>query len=157
MIVCTCCRKPKMSASNLCIYSTPEVITHSAPLSIKAHLNTALTVIGSTNQSDASNRTSYETNLELPYSRKYWRSIKFGSLAVGEVTVKFKSVKFKCDLRTYVLFYTCVCMHIGTTAKFKSANIFISAARDQTAKFKDRQFFRLYSIDVCVNGSGWIV
>ena len=37
----------------------------------------------------------------------------------------------------------------GTTAKFKSANIFISAARDQTAKFKDRQYFRLYSI---VNG-----
>ena len=32
----------------------------------------------------------------------------------------------------------------GTTAKFKSANIFISAARDQTAKFKDRQYFRLY-------------
>ena len=32
----------------------------------------------------------------------------------------------------------------GTTAKFKSANIFISAARDQTAKFKDRQYFQLY-------------
>ena len=31
-----------------------------------------------------------------------------------------------------------------TTAKFKSANIFISAARDQTTKFKDRQYFRLY-------------
>ena len=35
----------------------------------------------------------------IPYSRKYWRSIKFGGLAVGEATVKFKSVKFKCDLR----------------------------------------------------------
>ena len=34
----------------------------------------------------------------------------------------------------------------GTTAKFKSANIFISAARDQTAKFKDRQYFRLYGM-----------
>ena len=34
----------------------------------------------------------------------------------------------------------------GTTAKFKSANIFISAAWDQTAKFKDRQYFRLYGI-----------
>ena len=32
----------------------------------------------------------------------------------------------------------------GTTAKFKSANIFILAARDQTAKFRDRQYFRLY-------------
>ena len=40
----------------------------------------------------------------IPYSRKYWRSIKFGGLVVGEATikfksVKFKSVKFKCDLR----------------------------------------------------------
>ena len=34
----------------------------------------------------------------------------------------------------------------GTTAKFKSANIFISAARDQTAKFKDHQYFRLYGM-----------
>ena len=34
----------------------------------------------------------------------------------------------------------------GTTAKFKSANIFILAARDQTAKFKDRQYFQLYGI-----------
>ena len=34
----------------------------------------------------------------------------------------------------------------GTIAKFKSANIFISAARDQTAKFKYRQYFRLYGI-----------
>ena len=34
----------------------------------------------------------------------------------------------------------------GTTAKFKSANIFISAAWDQTAKFKNRQYFRLYGI-----------
>ena len=32
----------------------------------------------------------------------------------------------------------------GTTAKFKSGNIFISAARDQTAKFKDHQYFLLY-------------
>ena len=32
----------------------------------------------------------------------------------------------------------------GTTAKFNSANTFILAARDQTAKFKDCQYFRLY-------------
>ena len=38
-------------------------------------------------------------------------------------------------------------MH-GTTAKFKSANIFISAAWDQTAKFKDCQYFRLYGISI---------
>ena len=62
------------------------------------------------------------------------------NLAVGEATVKFKSVKFKCDLRVRAYYM------YGTTAKFKSANIFISAARDQTAKFKDHQYFRLYGI-----------
>ena len=51
----------------------------------------------------------------LPYSRKYLQSIKFGSLAVGEATVKFKSVKFKCDLLIYVLFYMCACVHIICT------------------------------------------
>ena len=78
----------------------------------------------------------------IPYSRKYWWWIKFGSLAVGEATVKFKPVKFKCNLHVRVRAY----YMYGTTAKFKSANIFISAARDQTAKFKDRQYFRLYGI-----------
>ena len=79
---------------------------------------------------------------KLLYSRKYWRSIKFGGLAVGEATVKFKSVKFKCDLRVRVRAY----YMYGTTTKFKSTDIFISAAQDQTAKFKDRQYFRLYGI-----------
>ena len=31
------------------------------------------------------------------------------------MTVKFKSVKFKCDLRIYVLFYSCACAHIICT------------------------------------------
>ena len=84
----------------------------------------------------------------LPYSRKYWRSIKFGGLAVGAATIKFKSVKFKCDLRLRVRAY----YMYGTTTKFKSANIFISAARDQTAKFKDRQYFRLYGISFKLEG-----
>ena len=44
-------------------------------------------------------------------------------------------------VRTYYMY--------GTTPKFKSTNIFISAARDQTAKFKDRQYFRLYGIYHC--------
>ena len=67
-------------------------------------------------------------------------NIKFGGLAVGAATVKFKSVKFKCDLHVRVRAY----YMYGTTAKFKSTNTFILAARDQTAKFKDRQYFRLY-------------
>ena len=32
------------------------------------------------------------------------------------------------------------------TAKFISANIFISAVWDQTAKFNDRQYFQLYGM-----------
>ena len=83
-------------------------------------------------------------NCGIPYSQKYWRSIKFGSLAVGEATVKFKSVKFNVR-STYIRIILRVRVRAyymyGTTAKFKSANIFISAARDQTAKFKDRQYF----------------
>ena len=34
----------------------------------------------------------------IPYGRKYWRRIKFGGLAAGEATIKFKSVKFKYNL-----------------------------------------------------------
>ena len=82
---------------------------------------------------------SVDSQVVLPYSRKYWRSIKFGGLAVGEATVKFKSVKFKFDLRDIPYYFTRVRARIymyGTTAKFKSANIFILAARDQTAKLK---------------------
>ena len=83
---------------------------------------------------------------QLSYSRKYWRSIKFGGLVVGKA-VKFKSIEFKCDLRDIRnILHVRVCAYYmyETTAKFKSANIFILASRDQTAKFKDRQYFRLY-------------
>ena len=89
------------------------------------------------------------TGIDIPYSRKYWWSIKFGGLAVGEVTVKFKSVKFKYDLRDIrIILRVRVRAYYmyGTTAKFKPANIFISAARDQTAKFKDCQYFQLYGM-----------
>ena len=81
-----------------------------------------------------------------PYSRKYWRSIKFGGLAVGEATVKFNPSNLSA-IYVYTYYFTRArarILYVGTTAKFKSANIFISAARDQTAKFKDRQYFRLY-------------
>ena len=56
----TSSRKPKLSASYLCIHSSPEVITHSTPLSIQADLHTTLTICGSTNQSNASSRTGFE-------------------------------------------------------------------------------------------------
>ena len=38
--------------------------------------------------------------VQLQYSRKYWLSIKFGDLAVGKATVKFKYD------------YACACVHI---------------------------------------------
>ena len=47
--------------------------------------------------------------------------------------------KFTCARILYVSRW-------GITAKFKTANIFISAAQDQTAKLKDRQYFRPYGI-----------
>ena len=49
----------------------------------------------------------------------------------------------------YVLYFACthiICALGGPTAKFKSVNIFVWAAQDQTAKFKDRQYFQLYGI-----------
>ena len=41
------------------------------------------------------------------------------------------------------------------TAKFKSTNIFVSAAQDQTVKFKDRQYFRLYGKTEEARGRDW--
>jgi len=70
----------------------------------------------------------------VPYSRKYWRSIKFGGLAVEEATVKFKSVKFKCarDLRD---------IRIILRVRVRTYYMY-----GTTAKFKDHQYFRLYGI-----------
>ena len=73
------------------------------------HLKSITAVFSNKNQSSTRN---HPFCMHVPYSRKYWWSIKFGSLAVGEATVKCKSVKFKCDLRIYILFYACACAHI---------------------------------------------
>ena len=67
---------------------------------------------------------------------------------VEEATVKFKSVKFSA-MYVHMYYFTCArvrILYVRNYAKFKSANIFISAARDQTTKFKDRQYFRLYGM-----------
>ena len=110
------------------------------------HLKSITAVFSNKNQSSTRN---HPFCMHVPYSRKYWWSIKFGSLAVGEATVKCKSVKFKCDLHIILRVRVRAYYIYGTTAKFKSANIFISAARDQTAKFKDRQYFQLYGMSAC--------
>ena len=67
--------------------------------------------------------------LSIPYSRKYWRSIKFGGWP-GKRPSNLNPSNFKCDLRvnhaptirdlhscararTYVLFYACgICMEV---------------------------------------------
>ena len=58
------------------------------------------------------------------------------NLVVWEATAKFKSSNFA--------YAHIICVLGGPTAKFKSTNIFVWAAQDQTAKFKDRQYFWLY-------------
>ena len=49
----TCCTKSQLSASNLCIRSTPEVITHCAPSIVVTNFNTSLSGSASL-QSDGS-------------------------------------------------------------------------------------------------------
>ena len=78
----------------------------------------------------------------IPYSRKIWRRIKFGGLAVYITTAKLKSAKISYS-HTYII------MAIPyRTMKFKSANILaIIAILSSTAKFNSRQYFRLYGMD----------
>ena len=43
-----------------------------------------------------------EIHCNIPYNRKYWRSIKFGSLAVGEATVNVKFIYLR--MRAYYMY-----------------------------------------------------
>ena len=53
--------------------------------------------------------------MHIPYSRKYWRGIKFGRLAVCELTAKLKSVNFYSRVRTWhhhiILWVECHVQH----------------------------------------------
>ena len=63
--------------------------------------------------------------LLVRYSRKIWRGIKFGGLAVYITTTKLKSAKIS---------YLHICMEIPyQTTKFKSANILAIAILGSTA------------------------
>ena len=75
----------------------------------------------------------------LPYSRKIWRGIKFGGLAVDVTTAKLKSAKISYShiIRMAILY---------RTAKSKSANILAIVILGSTAKFNSHQYFRLYGI-----------
>ena len=63
---------------------------------------------------------------------------KFGGLAVYITTAKLKSAKISYShiyIRMAILY---------RTAKFKSANILVTAIWGSTAKFNSRQYFQLY-------------
>ena len=75
----------------------------------------------------------------LPYSRKIWRGIKFGGLAVYYYN---RQIKIR---QNFLLAYICMAIPYRT-AKFKSANILSIAILGSTAKFNARQYFRLYGI-----------
>ena len=81
----------------------------------------------------------------LPYSRKIWRWLKFGSFG-GSAVRRFalRPPNYNPSVFPYWLY---IRLTIRTRPpNLNPANIFVSAALDQTAKFKDRQYFRLYGI-----------
>ena len=82
--------------------------------------------------------------LTMTKFRIYHRGRKFGreiNLAIWQfmpTTAWLKSANIFLSLVTHTRIYT-----YDHTAKFRSANISISAAQDQPAKFKDHQYFQL--------------
>ena len=76
---------------------------------------------------------------ELPYSRKIWRGIKFGGLAVLYYNrqIKIRQIFLLAYIRMAIPY---------RTAKFKSTNILIIAILGSTANFNSRQYFRLYGM-----------
>ena len=72
----------------------------------------------------------------LPYSRKIWQGIKFGSLAVN------RQIKIH---QNFLLAYIHAAIPYRTT-KFKSASIFAIMILGSTTKFNSCQYFQLYSI-----------
>ena len=82
--------------------------------------------------------------LNILYSRKIWRGIKFGGSAVYLCNHQIKIHQY------FLLAY----IHMAIpyqTAKFKSTNIFAMAILGPTTKFNSRQYFWLYgsSYDYC--------
>ena len=83
--------------------------------------------------------TKYTRWHALPYSRKIWRGIKFGGLAVYYYN---RQIKIR---QNFLLAYIRMAIPYRT-AKFKSANIILIAILGSTAKFNARQYFRLYGM-----------
>ena len=80
----------------------------------------------------------------LPYSRKFWRGIKFGGLVVNLCNRQIKIHQY------FILTYIHVAIQYRT-AKFKSANIFAMTIWGPTAKFNSRQYFPLYGMFFSLN------
>ena len=78
---------------------------------------------------------------QLPYSRKIWRGIKFGGLAIYYYN---RQIKIR---QNFLLSYIRMAIPYRT-AKFKSANILSIAILGSTAKFNARQYFRLYGVQL---------
>ena len=83
------------------------------------------------------------------YSRKFWRGIKFGGLAVYNIIIitiaklKFAKISYwhnNADGSDRRLLSSIPYL----TTKFKSANILSIAILGSTAKFNSCQYFRLY-------------
>ena len=75
----------------------------------------------------------------IPYSRKIWRGIKFGGLAVLHVYYN-RQIKIR---QIFLLAYIRMAIPYRT-AKFKSANTLIIAILGSTTNFNSRQYFWLY-------------
>ena len=75
----------------------------------------------------------------VPYSRKIWRGIKFGGLAVCFKTAKLKSAKF-----FYAYMY--VWRYLTIPPNLIPIMVLKTSFWGQTAKFNDRQCFRLYGM-----------
>ena len=78
-------------------------------------------------------------HMHIPYSRKIWRRIKFGGLAVY---LNNRQIKIR---QNFLLAYIRVAIPYRT-AKLNSTNTFAMAIWDPTAKFNSRQYFQLYGI-----------
>ena len=83
----------------------------------------------------------------VPYSRKYWRGIKFGSLAVYMyiTTAKLKPAKISYSH----IIIICMAIPYGIT-KFKSANILAIVILGSTAKFNSHQYIQYLILEIFV-------
>ena len=85
------------------------------------------------------NKEKKATNpVQHTYSRKYWRGIKFGGLAVCEQTAKLKSANY--------IYPSFIRYRNAKTAKLKSTNFNFRRFSSKPPNIIPRQYFQLYGI-----------